>query len=760
MPYRQPITALCVFAGLCGAMSVAHAQEQKGAEAEVTLTEVIITAEKREQDLQRTSASVTALQPDSLRRAGVTDFVGLQKLMSDVSGRETTGSTVISIRGIQPYSVGPNDDSPNAVHVDGVYIARMTALNGFFYDLDRVEVLAGPQGTLYGRNAAGGTVNIITNKPSQTYGGYTNIEYGNYSTLRAEAAVNIPLSDTLAVRAAYSHYSHDGYYTDTGLNDADQNSGRISLLWKPDGKQQFLITGDMQQRGGKGDGFTVAPGGTLAGVIYPDDRWHNAYLFGSANLNKQADRNWGLMAQYDYDFDFATLTFQAAYRHNTLDHLAGATYGFLQNSTSPAFPIQASNFNVEAAHAEWNTQELRLTSVQTEPLQWIAGLYRFQERSTDNIALDWPTNASGTAYNPASISFILSNQFQRADSYAVFAQTTWTPEAARQWHLTLGARQTWDKKSAYGFNTSGPYLACFPAENHLIGLPIAGVGTCAGIAGSKSWQAFTYKINLAYDLTPSSMIYADVSTGYKAGGYAFGFHPEYDPERVTAYEIGSKNRFFGDRLQVNLSAWYYDYRDFEVTVSERATGYPYAVITVANADKARIMGANLSADWLATDHDKLHLAATWLDAVFVSYDQKDLPFTLYNTPVDLSGTWIPNQPKWTVNAAYTHSWAMWNGTFDAETMLHYYGAKLSSAALPGSLLYKVVPAYTTADLSLRYQPDQTRWSITGYIRNMFDEAGPQSIYVAQPITANPSATIDEYVWADPRTFGIIVSAEF
>ena len=217
------------------------------------LTEIVVTAEKREENLQKTPIDVQVVNHDALERAGVYDFNDLNKLLPEVQVNNADGATIIQIRGVRANDYGPTGETPNATYIDGAFISRTTALAGNFFDLERIEVLAGPQGTLYGRNSAGGAVNLITAKPNtRALEGFAEVEAGSYNLLQTNAAINLPLSETFAIRLAGRRYRHDGYYTDTGTDDADQTSGRAEALWTPTDGQRLLVTVDTQHIGGKG----------------------------------------------------------------------------------------------------------------------------------------------------------------------------------------------------------------------------------------------------------------------------------------------------------------------------------------------------------------------------------------------------------------------------------------------------------------------------------------------------------------------------
>jgi iron complex outermembrane recepter protein len=756
--------ALTVAIGWSGLDYAQTAQTAQTPADNGTLAEVVVTAQKRTEDLQKTPVSVTAVTEDDLVRQGIYDFATLGKVAPDLSAITNQGAyTAITIRGVQPQDWGPTSETPNAVYLNGAFISRDAAFGGLFYDVQRVEVLSGPQGTLYGRNSTGGAINIITATPTQTYGGYGTVDFGNYSSKRFEGALNIPLDDSLAVRAAFWQIGHDGYYTDTGLDDLNRASGRISLLWKPvGGNQQLLITGDTSNENDKGGGSTFIGQGTppYPGIIIPANPRDDSAVQGDAALAQNHIKSWGLMGQYDYDFQWATLSAQASYRELHYNAASGSTTdGFYE--TTYAQPDRTYN----SSDSDWNSQEIRLTSDQAMPLQWVVGLFRFGEHITNNQSSAFSSIAvpSGPPFfappvSPGQETQDIATPLQDGDSYAVFGQTTYSPIDSL--HFTGGLRYSYDAKSSFGStqlgaSPTGPVVC--PANSNVV------IGNTICWSGDDNWKRTTGKLNVSYDLTSTSMLYGGYSTGYKAGGFAYGPTPEYKPETIKAYEVGSKNRFFADTLQVNLSAWYYDYRDFETTVVASPPEAPnVTTITVVNAGSALMKGASANVDWLPTDNDRFHGGVTWLHAYFGSFNLTGEPNIAPFAAIDYSHTEMGNAPPWSANVSYDHTLATSIGRWDAQVAAQYYGNRVSgTAAVPGTLAYQTTGAFTTIDFSLRYQPNDKGWNVTAYVRNAADKDVYTSVGTGPSFGGPPGAPyVRTATLAAPRTLGVTISVPF
>jgi iron complex outermembrane receptor protein len=798
----------CATALLSGA---AFAQTADADRSGVAIEEVVVTAQKREENLQDVAATVTAVSSNALQRQGVNDLAQIQKVAPEVTVQPGAFSNV-AIRGIRTGAFAPTTEGSSAIHIDGVYLSRFTALNGLFFDLERVEVLAGPQGTLYGRNSAAGTINIISAKPKPEYGGRASLEYGSYNTIIANGAINIPVSDTLAVRAALFRSERDGF-NDNGTDDVELTSARFSALWTPTEQDRILFTTDIQRQSGKGGGpnqivevlkqptvvtcplpgvcsplvpaggIAFAPAGTPGGVVVPivltNDRRDVKALYGEQDLARIDNQTSGAMLQWDHDFGFATLTSQAAFRDNTLQNRSGSTTGFLLDPRLITLGVGLRpSAGLTEGYFKWFSEEIRLTSNGDGPLRWLIGLYGFQERATDANAISYRVtfpNAPGQIgqaifASPTAIQTNISNPKNNADAYAIFGQATYTPPALQNLHLTAGVRFNTEKKRSSGSEFLNGALVLNTVFN-----------------ASKRFEKVTYKVNVAYDFTPQNMVYADHSTGFKSGGFAYGPTPSYEPETIKSYEIGTKNRFLDGRLQLNASAWHYDYANYVTTVQEFYfdTSFtpprPAAYIDVTNAGSAKVDGQTVQVNWAFTDNDLFGLNVTHLKARFDKFDVsagQALAFQLgllpgttaatYRSFFNYSDTPIGGAVDWALAATYDHTFRLASGTLDAQILVNYRGDFLSGnqTAVVNVNAYLPIDAVTTADLTLRYTPQDAKWNVTAYVRNLTDEkvvnTRGYSSNAAFRAVSDP-ATFYAYrteTYGPPRTFGVIFNAEF
>jgi iron complex outermembrane receptor protein len=798
------------------------------------LQEVVVTAEKRSQNLQAVAATVTAIGGGDILQQGVKDITDITRVAPEVN--VTTGVlNNVGIRGIRTGSYGPTLDSANAVYLDGNYNARFTSLNGLFFDVQSVEVLDGPQGTLYGRNSAGGAMNIISNKPTQQFGGYGSVEFGNYNDLSLNGALNLPMSDTLALRVAYMRDSHSGYMTDSGQDDQNLQGGRAELLWKPSSADSLLLTAQESTVGGKGPGASTIvsvlknptittntttgnvlaynaacpAGDTCTSQVVPinatDNPRHNAVLVGNANLQRADNKSDDFALQYDHIFgSFADLTLQAARMSTTTYGVVGGTSGLEQSPllvASGLFLVNGGASTYASAgwdNTQWDSQELRLTSIATAPLQWVVGLYRYHERGSggDPTYSETPITAVGPTLGNVSIppgppvtTQDIPNILNEDHAQAAFTQLTWTPGFLPALHATGGLRYNWEHK--HGIITITPSNGP---------LAIGAFGPTGIFDQAKTWTATNYKLNVSYDLTSRNLIYIDHSTGFQSGGFGYGASPAYEPTHIWAWEIGSKNRFFHNTLQVNASAWYYNYSNQTANISDvflvnfvpapyPPNYVPFNFITVANAGTSIDRGQSLDVQWNATPDDQIGANVQHINAVYTNFNltQRYLAAaakfgttfsTLYpgysptgnqsGPSFNYNGTHVGGSPDWAFYGTYDHTFRFGEHNIDAQVVYRYNGKEVNgnqaAPNMPPAANFSELPAWSTWDLNLSYAPADGRYQVTLFSRNLFDKLYVTGRgYSSNGAALTPAAAAYAYEtesFGPPRTYGVIVRANF
>ena len=694
------------------------------------LGDIIVTANRREETVQKSALAIQAFGADTIRTQGVSQAVDLSKLVQGLQIGVLGSTTQIYIRGIGDNSGNPLSNPGVAFNVDGVYVGRPEAVTSNFYDVSRIEVLKGPQGTLYGRNASGGAINLITNDPDLSgVHGLVDASVGNYNLFHVEGAVNVPLSDTLAVRIAVNKVKRDGYLSDD-TSDDDQFAGRVKLLFKPSSTVSLLVSADAAKVRGKGGGYIFRPKrpGSSAWEGSTDPR-ANAYI--AANYNPLLppggtdvfvhNNFYNVSAQLDVDLGFANLTIIPAYRRGETAQIA----------------YNASRLFVTTT-ADQYTGEVRL-SHSSPGLKWVAGFYAFHEHDPGILNTNKGPFVNATIpYDP------------KGTAYAAFGETTISvTDRAR---LILGARYTSENRKLTGTFT-----------NNLTNPPTL----LETFFGDKTFKSFTWKAGAEFDVSTQSLLFFTASTGFKSGGITQTVPPDniYKPEKVLAFEVGSKNRFFDNKLQVNVEGYYW-----KLTDQQNAFLFFDSLgvnnFTVVNAGKGRIYGFNLDVVARPTTHDTLHGAVEYANSTYTSFQYR-VPFFAYspatsgcrnlgtvpgNSPiplvtVDCGGFALPHAPRWSGTADYTHTFDVSNGgTVDASFSGRFSAPFwLGIDYIPPSR----APSFAILNAFLTYRSPERNYSITAFIRNINNGeelAGGQAPSFAPGLY---SASI-----SPPRTFGV------
>jgi iron complex outermembrane receptor protein len=661
------------------------------------IEEILVTAQRRQSSVQDVPAAISAASGVQLQEMGITEVRGLDALTPSARFTTLRQQTLIYMRGIGQSLSAPNADPAIAVNVNDIYIpAEMTG--SAFYDLDRVEVLPGPQGTLYGRNAAGGVVNVITHRPTHDFGASGTLELGNYGLVNGTGALNLPISDTLAVRAAGNRNQHDGYFSN-GAMDRATTSGRLSALYTPSEATSVYAVGSYSHDGGIGpEDQNIPPKGN--NWYLPFDPRANG-LFTDAST-------WTSSLEVRHEFakgnEFTYLAgFSDLDGRNRVEFLLGAV---------PATPATV----LGVTHSRLLTQEARLAG-SVGSISWLTGLYYYDAK------VNFFTNSE-----VAPPVHILNGPFQQnAKGYAGFAQGILT--VTDRTRVTVGARYSYDQKNFDGSN-SREIVAGQPTN-------------IQPYAGDRNWDHFDWRVALEYDLSAHSLVYGSVQTGYNQGGFSTTpvapKNPEaatFNPETVLAYTVGSKNMFFDNRAIINIELFYYNYNDYQVSARNLIT----AQNQVFNAQKAEIYGADFNAEWRLTLDDKIQIDGALLHAKATELVLPVAPFANY------SGNDLPYAPRITARGAYIHSWSLPNNaTLNGEASYRWID---NMWGVYNHLDGTYIPSHSYTDASLTYRPAGKKWSVALWglnLANTFTYALVNGNAIPGPGAGGPEP---------PRTYGI------
>ncbi|MDH7973644.1 TonB-dependent receptor [Sphingomonas sp. AR_OL41] len=766
MRRRNCFTSLMIGAAACALMPAgAHAQSRAtsadGADKADDApdgNEVVVTAQFRRESSQKAAVSLEVLSADKLVSSGVTQATDIARIAPGVQITQGGSALQIYIRGAGDFSTTSYSNAAVAQNYDGVFASRTQFVANTFFDLERIEVLKGPQGTLYGRNATGGALNIIPVQPKLgETSGYLMGTVQNYDGYAAEGAINLATGEHSALRFSFQGVSRSGYISD-GTDDDKHISVRLQFKAQPTDNLTVRLAGNYQHLGGRGHGQVVyqvtpaaLPGAT---AIVPSDRWTsindslNTYISslvappGVYRIDTQTVRQdldiWGIYAHIDWDLGPATLTVIPAYQRVVNASKSIPTLNF---DTTDFFSKAPSTSNTESLEA-------RLAN-QSGKVSWVLGGYFFNEDQNSN--------------NSVRLGFVSDTDFVAQlnnKGIAAFGQLTYSITDVLR--LTGGLRYTHETKSVSADRYVIPgSLGC-----------TSGTGTGPGgscvlphISGNYVANKINYKAGFEFDLAPRSMLFANVATGFKSGGQVNANLPAYLPEDLTAYTIGSKNRFFGDVLQLNAELFWIDYRNHQENFStlDRSGAQVQALL---NAGSARSRGAAVDVILRPTRHDTLAVAAEYTDGTYREFHYNTYkaasPATSTGCPVSAipggtatTGLWLVNcdgfqmarTPKWAGSASYTHSFELDSGgSVDISGDMTFASSRWIEAAFVSN---DRTAAYQLYNASITYKSPHDALMIQAFVRNI----GNTAVYTGgqqYPFIAN-------YVGRDvgsPRTYGV------
>jgi iron complex outermembrane receptor protein len=717
--------------------SVSHATAPPAADASASrgLEEVVVTAERRAVDSQSVAASVSALTAAMLDQSKIWNAADLQRYIPGllVSNNGAYGQPYL--RGVGSDIINPGADSPIAVFVDGVYQARQTAALTDLFDMDRVEVLKGPQGTLYGRNASGGAINLVTSEPQPRFQESGDLYFGSNNTLHVRDSVNTPITDEASLRVAALISRRDGYT----LNLTDGSRINDESVWALRSRLKYVFS-------------------ELCSVIFGIEYTHENDSRNSANklldspalplpvrdlaarfafpaLNLPADP---LQVRYDYLPEIYVaqlrLNLTARWRWDTLELLSITGYTHLDDVAVNDLDATAISF---AYDRESDLSKALSQTLQFSAPHWMAGLEYFQEQGGQNFDARLPPFGppSPIPLGPDSPvpGFVWASTL-RTLALAGFADGNL--QLAQNWTLNAGFRYSWEQKTA-----------------SLLQTVLDPRGELTGVAGTafhpahpeRSFSAWTPKLRVEYRPAPALLLYLSATRGFKSGGFNLMNTGEtFLPETLWSYESGLKASWLNNRLRTNASAFYYDYRDLQVNQFSGVTNL------VTNAATSRISGLELELAALPTRWLQAQISLAWLDARYRSYLTRDA--NRPNQTIDLSGNQMPHAPRATVTTS-----------LESEIPLRHSGTlKLRAEARYQSLMYfdqfdtpqLAQGGYSLFNAHLQYIPGNHAWSLELVGENLSDKIYRQSVVRVDSVFGT------ELSFGAPRTLGVRFATHF
>lgn len=711
--------------------------------ADAGIADIVVTAQRRSETLQRSSLAIDVVSGPELQ--AVTNPVALTTVVPTIQVATSANNLQVYIRGIG--DTGPNGRAQSAVaaSVDGVYIQQGSAVGPMMFDIARIEILKGPQGTLYGRNASGGAINIITNRPELgQVSGYVSGNVGNYDLFSGAGAINIPIGDTIAIRAAAQGISRDGYNSDGG-SDQKMVSGRLRTLWQPDPAISFLLTLEGAHVGGTGFGNVVLPRTNgedpWTGIRDPIYDPYTSYIStdGLDTPISGAQSNDGFIdndirnisLEASWDMGPVTLTVIPTHQYQSLEFV---TYGDFRNQN-----IEVNKHDI---------LEVRLGN-NSDRLRWVIGGYLYHQTNSFQAIVANPNPPGGYIFTSTRAS-------QELNSKSLFGEATFS--ITDRLRVIGGLRYT--DETLQGLSQAD--------RTEPFDFPLAD-----SVIPRTNFTSTNFKVGVEFDVAPASMLFATYATGFKGGGAYIVSSPvadparPYQPERVHAVTLGSRNRFFNNALQVNVEGFYWRYYDQQASFVgldyDGATG-----LLTKNVGDATIYGANIDLVLRASQNDTIRAQVEYTHSKYDRFSfLASAPYTggslcqsipgpdnvapvgPDNYTVDCSGLPLTRAPRWSGSVAYDHRFDLANGgNVLATGSMEFATSRYLAVDYTPDVK---ADGYATFNAEIAYNSPGNGWSIGAYIRNITDEA----VYTgASRFSTTQTPRRFSAVIAPPRTFGI------
>jgi iron complex outermembrane recepter protein len=597
------------------------------------LEEIIVTAQRREQSLQDVPVSISALDNEALTARSIANIADLEQY---IPGLEVTpglffGGAALTIRGVTPGPGTAGTENNTAIYLDDVYLPRGNTVLQQFLDVDRVEVLRGPQGTLYGRNATGGAVKIVTRDPSPEFSAGADLLYESYDHWRVRGSAGGALgSDKVMARLSLAAEEGDNFIRNITENvrekRVDQIGGRLSVLFQPSESASISLKADYMED----DGYGVASIVLRSLSTVP--------VFSLVNFPPE----FGVTPTLPANPRHVALSMPDAQRINEMDsggvNLTGTfELGSYSLKSISSFRWFETQINIDAdrenigtiddfGSEESNvyTQELQLLSPTDQRISWIAGLYFFNEDLDSFLAASQPAFFLGSN-DPA----LTAEVSVRTVNYAAFGQVYF--DVTDKLRLTVGGRYNEDRRDIE--LDAGTFAGFDPATQTVL-------LTHTLSEADRTWDKFTPSVIVNYKFTPEVMAYASYSQGFKSGGFnAVSNLSEFEPEKIKAYEVGLKSTMLDGRLQLNSAAFWYDYTDLQTRVIDPITS------TVFNAD-TELRGLELEGRMLPLRHTAVDFSVAYLDAEYTDFVLQNSRAAPPQPLVQVRGNNLPQTPEW------------------------------------------------------------------------------------------------------------------
>jgi len=756
-------TTSLVVLGLVSTPLMVNAAEE--GDTAFVIDEIIVTAQKRSENLQEAALAITAISGDLLRED---DISNLQDIGNRTPGMTfaafSPGQPEIAIRGIGTKEDGASASDSVVVSIDDVYIAARTAQVFDIFDLERVEVLRGPQGTLYGKNSIGGSINFVTTKPGEDTEVRFRQTVGDYGRFDTAGMLSGKIAENLFGKVSFSRRKFDGYFKNVlvGSDLFGQQLGggntfayRGMLRWTPSEDLEVIFAADgADDNMGDSNREPVGSAGPLhdCGCASDPIAVNNALGGGTtafdslSNVEGFTDRDVeGYSLKINWDQGWGTLTSISAYRKSDFDWLEdseglpgsntfvafnvpGGTAGFVAPATE-GFAFDVDDAAIE--HTKQLTQELRATSNGESAFNWVVGAFYSHEETDRTESYFFPS--IGVTINGENIgSDMDSFQTNESDSFAVYADGSY--EVSEDFTVSAGIRYSTEKKD----------MTAEAVVNSGIGLLLQDFDK---VSASDRWSNVSWRVVGKYQVTEGSMVYGSISTGFKSGGFtgsastAARASTPFDQEKATNFEVGVKSQFWDNRARVNVAAFYTDYKDLQVTRFFQPEGSGFGEFITENAGKAEIKGVEAEVTFLVTEGLQVGGSYAYLDAEYTEFT---------GTPGvggtgDFTGNRLRQAPEHSVNmyAKYTHRLDD-GGELSAKVDYRYQSLSFYD---PNNNDITTIPAYDLWDGRLAWNSPDGKWELAAWIKNIGDKEYRTHVF------SQRGSRIAFALFGAPRTYG-------
>jgi iron complex outermembrane receptor protein len=746
---------------------------------------VVVTARRREEEVQDVPVAVSVVSGASLQATGNNNVGKLQQLLPSFQFYSTNPrNSAVNIRGLgAPFGL-TNDGIEQGVglYMDQVYYSRVASATFDFIDIDRLEVLRGPQGTLYGKNTTAGAVNITTRKPSFTHEGRAELSLGNLGYFQGKASISGPLTeDTVAVRLGITATKRDGTIfnvaTQQDVNELDNLGLRAQVLWRAAGNLDLTLTGDYSRQNPSCCAQIFARVGTTQ---RPLNRQYAALAaaFGYAPpstdpFDRLTDLDTPLRAKQElgglsvlaeWDLGPGTFTSVSAWRY----------WNWAPSNDRDFIGLPVTTYSANPSRQRQWTQEFRYASNGKNRLDYVFGLFAFHQTiQTDGLQVQGPAASrwllnptSANANNPAVLDGLTSrNQIDFSNtSLAAFGQVTW--RVTDRLRMQPGLRLNYDRKR-------GSYVATVTTASGstLLNADQRGVLAPQSYAPRFSDWNLSGDLTLSYDVAPDVLAYAIYAKSFKSGGINLSGLPldassqpilsaaTVKPEKVDHYEVGLKTELLDRKATLNLSGFWTDIRDYQATVTNGQLGVLRGYL--ANAGKVRVRGVEVDFSAKPSERFTLYANGAFTDARYVRFVDAPCPPELAggtNSPpnCDISGQWLPGVSRWAASYGAEYNVAARFLAREGRAYLGFDGSYRSKfSSNPSRSAYTDVNGYALSNFRLGFRTEDSRWNGFGWVRNAFDvnyfellatQSGNTGLVLGQP--------------GEPRTYGVTLSTRF